>query len=412
MITKLYIENFRSIEKAEVDLGKITVLTGANNSGKSSVIYALLALRNVASSPNKSIDDFFNLTFINLGGYKNVLSSNSSLTDKIEIGIQTATSHLPPYQPITSEFHVALGENGSFFKINVNASNPFEKNLNISFPYPANKETKFSLQESFQDSLLAIENETIIWNGLHFRSQNNIDEQSIESKIISSVFNKPISSLGYIDFVPIRRGFTQPYYAAVSLSSSRVTTEEEIATLISLDRNLIDKIAFYLEKIVDRHFSIYTTPGTAIFYLQTRHKETGFTADLVNEGLGTNQLVTLLAKVLQKSNKFICIDEPEIHLHPSVISKLVGVLVEIAEKEGKQFLISTHSEHFITALLKHTHQKDISNEDVKVYYLKKEGQKTVFEHQAINEKGQIEGGLAYFYATELEDLKVLFNITD
>ena len=38
MISKLKIQNFRSIKDAELPLGKITVLTGANNSGKSSVI--------------------------------------------------------------------------------------------------------------------------------------------------------------------------------------------------------------------------------------------------------------------------------------------------------------------------------------------------------------------------------------
>lgn len=413
MITKLYIENFRSIEKAEVDLGKITVLTGANNSGKSSVIYALLALRNVVTKPNQNVDNFFNLSFINLGGLKNVYSNSSFLNDKVKIGVQIETKYIPhTYQSGKSEFHVALGESNSYFKIKVVSPFSFTKKLDVSFPYPANKESRFSFKDVYTDNLIALKDETIVWTGLHFNSLNILEENSLESQLLRFIFNYPIYSLEDIDFVPIRRGFTQPYYSPVPLSSSRVSTEEEIATIISLDKDLIHKIAFYLEKIVDRHFSIYTTPGTAIFYLQTRHKETGFTTDLVNEGLGTNQLVTLLAKVLQKNNKFICIDEPEIHLHPSVISKLVGVLVEIAEKEGKQFLISTHSEHFITALLKHTHQKDISHEDVKVYYLKKEGQKTVFEHQAINEKGQIEGGLVHFYETELEDLSSLFKLTD
>ena len=73
MVTKFFIENFRSIEKAEIDLGKITVLTGANNSGKSSVIYALLALRNILTNPNQSIDNLLNLPSINLGGFEQVV---------------------------------------------------------------------------------------------------------------------------------------------------------------------------------------------------------------------------------------------------------------------------------------------------------------------------------------------------
>ncbi|HEX9912929.1 MAG TPA: AAA family ATPase, partial [candidate division Zixibacteria bacterium] len=69
MITKLHLENFRSIVKDEVELGKITILTGPNNSGKSSIIYGLLALKNVVLNSNQSLDSCLTLGFINLGGF-------------------------------------------------------------------------------------------------------------------------------------------------------------------------------------------------------------------------------------------------------------------------------------------------------------------------------------------------------
>ena len=87
-------------------------------------------------------------------------------------------------------------------------------------------------------------------------------------------------------------------------------------------------------------------------------------------------------------------------------------MVEIAEQEGKQFLVSTHSEHFITSLLNSVVKKEINNKDVKVYYLTKDGKETKVEEQAINDKGQIEGGLRNFYASELDNLKTLFKITE
>ena len=146
--------------------------------------------------------------------------------------------------------------------------------------------------------------------------------------------------------------------------------------------------------------------------MQTTDKKNGFTADLVNEGLGTNQLVTILAKIMQKNNKFICIDEPEIHLHPSIIDKLVSVLIEMSEHEDKQFLISTHSEHFINSLLKNVVDEKISNNDVKVYFLNKTRKETNIEFQEINVDGQIKGGLKNFYQTELNNLKTFFKITD
>ena len=400
MITKLFIENFRSIEKAEIDLGKITVLTGANNSGKSSVIYALLVLRNILTNPNQSLDNILTLPFINLGGFEQVVYlKNKEKSIKVGFSIREVA------------FFCTTNPTKTDIQLDITGAWQANKIISIAFPYTLNKSTQIELIDNNNNSSWLF-----LWNGFNslepFVNKKRLNDREWAQYNFEIFTTLPGNVMNSLDFVPIRRGFSKPFYSPIPLSSNRGTTEEEIATIISLDRDLIGKIAHYLEKIVDRQFSIYTTPHTAIFYLQTRHKATGFTTDLVNEGLGTNQLVTILAKALQKDTDIVCIDEPEIHLHPSVISKLVGVLVEIANKEKKQFIVSTHSEHFITALLKHIRQDEIKNEDVKVYYLKKEGQKTVIENQPINVKGQIEGGLVHFYETELEDLSSLFNITD
>ena len=41
-INKLQFENFKCFKNIELELGKITLLTGANSSGKSSIIYGIL----------------------------------------------------------------------------------------------------------------------------------------------------------------------------------------------------------------------------------------------------------------------------------------------------------------------------------------------------------------------------------
>ena len=40
-IDKLYIENFKGIKSAQPNLGDLTIITGKNSSGKSSIIQAL-----------------------------------------------------------------------------------------------------------------------------------------------------------------------------------------------------------------------------------------------------------------------------------------------------------------------------------------------------------------------------------
>jgi hypothetical protein len=53
MITQLGIRNFRSIEEADIQLGRINVFYGPTASGKSSVLYALLVLKNFVANPNR-----------------------------------------------------------------------------------------------------------------------------------------------------------------------------------------------------------------------------------------------------------------------------------------------------------------------------------------------------------------------
>lgn len=411
MITQLNIENFKSLKKVELPLGKITVLTGANNSGKSSFIYSLLALKNTITNPNQSIDACLTLPFINLGGLKEtIFNKDESQNIVLEIvseedGIEVA-------------YKLSIGKIISFLEITSLKPYQFSAKLDIAFPYPANKEEAFE----FENNSLQVK---FNWNGvvaniLSVSTKGITDNPADASQLViineatallKRIFQLPLYEFAKIDFVPLRRGFTQPNYNPVPLGA-QISTEAEIASLLGIDRDLAGKVAFYLEKIVDRNFTVYSPPGIATIYLQTRDRKSGFTSDLVNEGLGTNQLVTILAKIMQKNNKFICIDEPEIHLHPTIIDKLVSVLIEMAEHEDKQFLVSTHSEHFINALLKNVVEGKMKNEEVKVYYLDKTREETTIEFQEINSDGQIKGGLKNFYDTELNNLKTFFKITD
>ena len=50
MIQRLNVKNFRGLERAEIDLAPITVLTGANNADKSTVAYGLFTLKNILSN--------------------------------------------------------------------------------------------------------------------------------------------------------------------------------------------------------------------------------------------------------------------------------------------------------------------------------------------------------------------------
>jgi len=97
MLNKLTIENFKSIEKQEFTFNPITILTGLNSTGKSSVIQSLLLLSSFSSTNNllnKNIKKFSNFNdirnrYINA---KNISLSVESENDSSTLSIEQARS--------------------------------------------------------------------------------------------------------------------------------------------------------------------------------------------------------------------------------------------------------------------------------------------------------------------------------
>ncbi len=392
MITKLLLNNFRSIRDAEVELGKITVLTGPNNSGKSSTIYGLLALKNIVLNPNQSFDSFLNLGFINLGGFAQTVFWKKESSD-ITLGVEVSRNE------IKSQYTAVLGKKKSLLSLKTLKPYKISFDIDVTFPYPANKTTSANISGPFGKA-------QVVWNGISpninvvplterelvpdLKESEDIKGGSIES--LNESISAPIEELRGVDFIPLRRGFTKPNFSSVPLQL-QLMTEDELATLLATNRELEGRVAHYLEKMIDRVFQVRPIVGTANFYLQSRDGTTGFICDLVNEGFGTNQLVTILTKCLREEVSTVCIEESEIHLHPELMDKLVDVFVSIAQDEGKSFIISTHSEHIVLSLLNKVGKRKIKPDDVCVYYLSKEGKETKIEKQEVNEKGQVKGGL-------------------
>ena len=411
MITKLSLGNFRSIRDSELPLGKITVLTGPNNSGKSSIIYGLLALKNIVLNTNQPLDSFFNFVFLNIGGFVQTVFLKKETSD-ITLGIEVSRKE------IKSQYTAVLGKKKSSLMLRTFKPYDISLDIDVSFPYPANKTANADITGPFGRA-------QVVWNGISpninivpipegemLVSEGKKSESSKEGseKSLNESINSPIEELRGVDIIPLRRGFTKPIYSSVPMQP-QLLNEDELATLLAANRELAGKVAHYLEPLVDRVFNVWTLLGTANFNLQSRDHSTGFVCDLVNEGFGTNQLVTILTKCLREEVSTICIEESEIHLHPELMDKLVDTFVKISQEEDKSFIVSTHSEHIVLSLLNEVAKNRIKPEDVCIYHLSKDGKETKIERQEVNEKGQIKGGLKGFYETELKQVKEFFNIS-
>jgi predicted ATPase len=137
------------------------------------------------------------------------------------------------------------------------------------------------------------------------------------------------------------------------------------------------------------------------------------TTELANEGFGTNQLVFLLAKIHRDGTEVVCIEEPEIHLHPSAVARFVEHLVNTVKEPlailRRHFVISTHSEHLVTSLLGLVATGRLQPEDLAIYYASRQRYEADFERCEVTSKGQVKGGLKGFYEAELEAVKNLLQ---
>jgi len=392
------IKNFRAIENQEVKLAPITVVYGANGAGKSSLLYALLTLKNAIFNSNSPTSGFFNFGFTSLGGFDAVVFDHNRTRD-IDLRLQIEADGS------TFEQGVKFGETqgaytlaATYLGVNGNAELP------VTFPYPGNASVT-------ANSMLNGEKVSFLWNGITAQMPASLPTgpEVLENlKRYVALLNGPAEELRKVSMVPLRRGFSKPIYATTGATAALIT-EEEVATFLSANKYLEGKISHYLEKVLNLDFRVHVTPGTAIFSLDATDKKTGITTELVNEGFGVNQMVYFLAKALNPDAHLTCIEEPEIHLHPKAVRAFARAMAEMVNQENKSFLVSTHSEAFVLALLSLVAEGGFDKEQLAFYYVKKEGRKTTFEPQIIHDNGQLEGGLTSFMGGEVEDLKSLLK---
>jgi predicted ATPase len=83
---------------------------------------------------------------------------------------------------------------------------------------------------------------------------------------------------------------------------------------------------------------------------QVKLNSSGIEVHLPDVGFGVSQILPILVECLRtKPEETIVLEQPEIHLHPSLQSKLADFFICMA-KSGKKLVIETHSEHLINRL--------------------------------------------------------------
>lgn len=136
-------------------------------------------------------------------------------------------------------------------------------------------------------------------------------------------------------------------------------------------------------------------------------KRTGVEVTPADVGYGVSQVLPILVQCLRSTEQVLCIEQPELHLHPRLQAKLADLFIESSAETGggNQLLVETHSEHLLLRLQRRIREGRVDPKDVAVLYVDHDGESATVKRLRLGSNGEMldpwpEG----FFDESLDDL--------
>lgn len=354
MISNLYIKNFKILKDIDISLSNLNVISGKNSVGKSSLIQALLLLRQ-SFEKGTLIDSGLLLqgNFIKIGKGRDAFTRDA-LEDYMQFAINWIDGN----------------------------------ELNLSFFYNHKSDLQ-SIKSVFPESISldSLKVHSIFNNHFSYLSADRITPE--DTYPVSDYHVNTLNTLG------IKGEYTAHFLAEFET----LNIEEKTILHPSTPSNtLLAQVSAWMCEISDGvkigTKLIEEINGVSLTYQFLT--ENGYTDKFSprNVGFGlTYTLPVITALLSAKKGDIILIENPEAHLHPAGQSAM-GKLISLVAQTGVQIFIETHSDHILNGIRSSVAKKSIDNYNVALFYFSKDEELKKHEVEIatpyIDEKGRID----------------------
>lgn len=177
---------------------------------------------------------------------------------------------------------------------------------------------------------------------------------------------------------PVRNA-PQRVYRDSSVRSRVGVNAEHIYSVLSADPVLV--------RCIDRYFKDFDIPyklsihsdaidpnlgaNVGIIGLEGTETRSKTIHSLVDVGFGISQILPTIVEGMAGAASIICVDEPEVHMHPRLQAHVADFLIDTAVRSDnpKQWIVETHSELLARRIQTRMSQGRLSPDDVSVLYV-------------------------------------------
>ena len=305
MIAEIRLENFKRFHDLSLRTADLTVLTGANGAGKTSVLHSLLLARQMTRQPRQSHVELTGVDTLELGGAEDVIH-------------REAGDELAAIEVLDTE----------------------GKHWRWSFRAPVNKRTLNATVVNNPVDYAGVIAEPPPW--FTYLCAERLGPRDVLSASAADVGELGVGSRGeFVAQVLASFGRWRVRNGRLAVN----TTETTLSGLLHQTENWMGKIVRPTQ--IDAEWF----PNTSVTRL--RFKTPGLRTEWMrapNVGFGISYALPIIVAALRaESGGLLLVENPEAHLHPVGQSAIGGFLAQVAA-DGVQVFLETHSDHVLNGI--------------------------------------------------------------
>ncbi|WP_017718304.1 AAA family ATPase [Kamptonema formosum] len=376
-IAGISVRGYKSLyEECSVEIRPLTILAGANSSGKSSIMQPLLLLKQTLEAtydPGPLLLSGPNVRFTSAGQLFSQLSeknSSDSFSVKIEISNCQFLSTLFKKHPETGIEMAEMTYRNEDERIPI-SYNMAEEDIRqaaekLAGAFHPLKEALFKRKEvevSFSESQKILLNWCVRRNRCFLEVVLSAGGEKLAQQSFFRLIKSPAelfeNYIRKVIHVPGLRGNPERTYKITAVGSDfQGTFENYVASVVNQWQKIKDKrlqdLGRFLETLgLTCKVGARQVDDTQVELQVGRLPRRGRVIDMVSVadvGFGVSQVLpVLVALLVAEPGQLVYIEQPEIHLHPRAQAALAEVLAEAASR-GVRVVVETHSEVLLLAV--------------------------------------------------------------